>query len=94
MVVKGKHQPVGIYEVLDYHSPETFPNLMDAVNYWKSGLEYYRHGDWDRAIKAFGEAGAANPHDKLPPMYIERCQELQQTPPGDTWTGVWVMKTK
>ncbi len=94
VVVKGKHQPVGIYEVLDYHSPETFPNLMDAVNYWKSGLEYYRHGDWDRAIKAFGEAGSANPHDKLPPMYIERCQELQENPPGAEWTGVWVMKTK
>jgi adenylate cyclase len=94
VVVKGKHQPVGIYELLDYHTPETFPNLMDAVNYWKSGLEYYRHGDWDRAIKAFGEAGAANPHDKLPPMYIERCQELQQNPPGASWTGVWVMKTK
>lgn len=94
VVVKGKHQPVGIYEVLDYHTPETFPNLMDAVNYWKSGLEYYRHGDWVRAIKAFGEAGAANPHDKLPPMYIERCQELQENPPGDSWTGVWVMKTK
>src|SRR5260370_32679004 len=34
VLVKGKHQPVAIYEVLDYHTPETFPNLMDAVNYW------------------------------------------------------------
>ena len=93
VVVKGKHQPVAIYEVLDYHTPETFPNLMDAVNYWKSGLEYYRHGDWERAIRAFGEASSANPQDKLPPMYIERCLHLKENPPAD-WTGVWIMLTK
>jgi adenylate cyclase len=94
VLVKGKHQPVAIYEVLDYHTPETFPNLMEAVNYWNSGLTYYRQGDWDRAIRAFREAAAINVNDKLPPMYIERCQHLKETPPGEQWTGVWVMKTK
>ena len=94
VLVKGKHQPVAIYEVLDYHTPETFPNLMEAVNYWNSGLKYYRLGDWDRAIRAFREAAAINVHDKLPPMYIQRCQHLMENPPGEDWTGVWVMKTK
>jgi len=94
VLVKGKRQPVAIYEVLDYHTPETFPNLMEAVNYWNSGLGYYRHGDWERAIRAFREAAAINADDKLPPMYIERCQYLIETPPGKDWSGVWVMKTK
>ena len=94
VVVQGKHEPVVIHEVLDYHTSETFPNLMEAVNHWRSGLEYYRAGDWDRAIRAFGEAGAVNPKDKLPPMYIERCKVLKENPPGSDWTGVWVMKTK
>jgi adenylate cyclase len=94
VVVKGKHQPVAIYEVLDYHTPETFPNMMEAVNYWNSGLGYYRMGDWDRAIRAFREAAAINVHDKLPPMYIKRCEHLLENPPGENWTGVWVMKTK
>ncbi len=94
VVVKGKSKPVAIYEVLDYHTPETFPNLMEAVNYWNSGLNYYRQGDWDRAVRAFREAGAINVDDKLPPMYIERCQYLMKNPPGANWTGVWVMKTK
>jgi adenylate cyclase len=94
VLVKGKHQPVAIYEVLDYHTPETFPNMMEAVNYWNSGLNHYRHGDWDRAIRAFHEAAAINVNDKLPPLYIERCQQLMENPPGKDWTGVWVMKTK
>ncbi|MBU1150436.1 MAG: GAF domain-containing protein, partial [Proteobacteria bacterium] len=33
--VKGKTQSVGVYEVLDYHTEETYPNLMDAV--WDGG---------------------------------------------------------
>jgi adenylate cyclase len=93
VVVQGKHKPVAIYEVLDYHTPETFPNLMEAVNYWKDGLEYYRQGDWERAMRAFHEAGELNPQDKLPPMYIERCLHLKENPPG-AWNGVWVMQTK
>ncbi len=94
VIVKGKSQPVAIYEVLDYHTPETFPNLMEAVNFWNSGLSYYRQGDWDRAIRAFREAASINVNDKLPPMYMERCQYLMKNPPGADWTGVWVMKTK
>jgi len=44
VIVKGKTEPVGVYEVLDYHSNETFPNLMDAVNCFRDGIEKYRRG--------------------------------------------------
>ena len=37
VVVKGKTHPVAVYEVLDYHTPQTFPNLMDAVNHFRDG---------------------------------------------------------
>ena len=30
MIVKGKTEPVGVYEILDYHTDDTFPNLMDG----------------------------------------------------------------
>src|SRR5262249_51050033 len=93
VVVKGKHQPVAIYEVLDYHTDETFPNLLEAVNYFKGGLTYYRKGEWDKAIRTFGEAATLNPNDKLTPLYIERCEVLKAAPP-ENWDGVWVMKTK
>jgi adenylate cyclase len=94
VLVKGKRQPVAIYEILDYHTPETFPNLMEAVNYWNSGLTYYRQRDWHRAIRAFTEAATINKNDQLPPMYIERCHYLTKHPPDKDWTGVWIMKTK
>jgi adenylate cyclase len=93
VVVKGKTKPVGVYEVLDYHNDETFPNLMDAVNYFNAGVKDYRKGNWDKAVKDFQEALKANPTDKLAETYIERCKHLIAEPP-EKWDGVWVMTSK
>ena len=93
VIVKGKTEPVGVYEVLDYHTAETFPNLMDAVNHFRDGIEKYQRGDWKLAVDAFGEALRANPNDALSNTYIERCRVLADDPPAD-WTGVWVMTSK
>ena len=93
VIVKGKTEPVGIYEVLDYHSNETFPNLMDVVNHFRDGSEKYRRGDWDQAVIAFGEALKANPDDGLSRIYIERCEQLLADPPA-VWDGVWAMTSK
>jgi len=94
VVVKGKSEPVAIYEVLDYHSDESFPNLMEAVSQFKSGLELYRKGIWNKAIDAFNEALCLNCRDELAEMYIKRCEALKENNPGAEWNGVWVMKEK
>jgi len=94
VVVKGKQEPVAVYEVLDYHIDKTFPNLLEAVNYFKGGLAYYRKGQWDKAMETFRGAIDLNPQDKLPQIYIDRCEQLKANPPGDEWKGVWVMKSK
>jgi adenylate cyclase len=94
VVVKGKTEPVGVYEVLDYHSDATFPNLMDVVNFFNSGVKHYRAQQWDKAIRDFKEAIAANPDDKLSATYISRCEHLRSEPPGEDWDGVWVMTSK
>jgi adenylate cyclase len=94
VVVKGKTEPVGVYEVLDHHTDETFPHLRDTVNQFQSALGHYRKGDFDRAIKGFQEALALHPGDGLSQTYIERCHYLKSHPPEGEWNGVWVMKTK
>jgi len=94
VVVKGKTEPVGIYEVLDYHDDKTFPNLMEAVSCFKDGLTYYRKRKWDIAVRAFKKALSLNQNDMLPKMYIERSEFLKADPPGHDWNGVWVMKSK
>ena len=93
VVVKGKTEPVGVFEVLDYHNEETFPNLMDTVNYFNEAVRHYRQGNWDQGITKFNEALLANPADKLSHTYIERCEHLKANEPEE-WNGVWVMTSK
>ena len=94
VVVKGKTEPVVIFEVLDYHTDASFPNPMEVINHFKDGLGKYRKQEWDRAKAAFGEALQAHAGDKLSKIYIERCDYFQKNPPPKEWDGVWVMKDK
>ena len=94
VVVKGKTEPVSIHEVLDFHDDETFPNLMEAVSYFKDGLAHYRKGKWDTATTAFDKVLNLNQNDMPSQIYIERCELLKKNPPGHDWDGVWVMKSK
>ena len=94
VIVKGKTEAVGVYEIVDYHTEETFPNLMGVLNCFKSGLAQYRKGGWDDAIAAFEEALNLNPDDTLSQIYIERCRHMKDNPPGDDWNGVWIMTGK
>jgi adenylate cyclase len=94
VVVKGKSKPVQVFEVLDYHRAETFPNLMDVVNYFEEGMSYYRGADWDKAADRFKRCLKLNPGDSLSRIYIDRCRHLSATPPLEDWNGVWVMEQK
>jgi adenylate cyclase len=94
VIVKGKTEPVAIYEVLDYHTEDSFPNLMEVMLYFKDGLGHYRHGNWQQGVAAFSEALKLHPEDQLARLYIDRCEHMNDHPPTDDWNGVWVMKTK
>ena len=93
VVVKGKTEPVGVREVLDYHTTETFPNLMDTVNHFNEGRISFKAGSWDKSIRSFKECLKANPADKLSKTYIERCEIMKKENPKD-WDGIWVMTSK
>ena len=93
VVVKGKTEPIGVYEVLDYHNEKTFPNLMDVVNYFNEGRKKYKSGDFKNAINSFNECIKGNKNDDLSKTYIDRCNQLLKDNPKD-WDGVWVMKSK
>jgi adenylate cyclase len=93
VVVKGKTEPVAVHEVLDYHTDDTFPNLMDVVNDFRDGIASYRRGAWDTAIGSFQRCLQAHPSDALSAIYVDRCEQLRADPPPD-WDGIWVMTSK
>jgi adenylate cyclase len=94
VVVKGKTEPIGVYEVLDHHTEDSFPNLMDVVSYFNDGMRNYRTAKFSNAIAQFEKALSLHPGDKLSTIYIERCRHLIENPPVDGWNGVWVMTQK
>ena len=93
VVVKGKTRPVAIHEILDYHTEESYPQMIDALRHFKSGLLKYRQQKWDDAKGEFGEVLALNERDKAAKLYVERCEHFLANPPGADWDGVWVMES-
>lgn len=93
MRVKGKAQPVGVFEVLD-HLEEDIPDLGALLEPYDAGLEAYRRRDWTGACSRFDRALLACPGDGPSRLYRERCAYFLEHPPADDWDGVWVMKEK
>ncbi|NRR29719.1 GAF domain-containing protein [Oxalobacteraceae bacterium] len=94
VVVQGKTKPVAIYEVMDYHSDDSYPQLIDAMGLFRNGLQSYRKRNWAAASKLFEEVLALNPDDKAATLYIGRCARLSANPPPGDWDGSYVMESK
>ena len=94
LLVKGKTRPVAVYEILDYHTDETYPRVSDALGRFRDGLAKYRRRDFAASKALFREVLEINPDDKTAQMYLKRCDLLIETPPPAAWEGVWVMESK
>jgi len=92
--VKGKTEPVAIYEALDFHTPETFPRADEVLDCFGAGLTCYLAADFGGALNRFEAADAAHPADHLTRLYIERCRHFLETPPEQDWDGSWTMTSK
>ena len=86
--VKGKHEPVTLYECFDA-DPEALAKQKVAT--WPllaKGLERYRAGEFAEAMEAFQACAEAGPEDSIPPIYIKRCNTMMRIPPGKDWAGI------
>jgi adenylate cyclase len=94
VIVKGKSKPVAIFECLDYHDAQSFPNLMEAVGAFSEGLARYREASFDSARQSFEQALKANQDDKLAELYRDRCRTLMENAPPSDWDGTSVLAEK
>jgi len=88
VLVPGLEAPVRLYEVLDYHTDETFPNLERVLTAYEDGLSCYRNRHWREAAKIFGHALNLNPNDRPTQIFLSRCWAFIARPPGRNWTGI------
>lgn len=90
--VKGKNQPVVIYElVAPIAQREKYANLLAEYN---AALDVYRSQRWQGAAEKFGELLALYPDDGPTQVLLDRCIEFMSEAPEADWDGVYVMKSK
>jgi adenylate cyclase len=94
VVVKGKTEPVGVYEILSFHTAESFPDMGEVLGLFKDGLSAYRARKWDAALSLFQRCLTIHAGDKPSQIYLERTEHLKLNPPPGDWSGVWVMDDK
>jgi adenylate cyclase len=91
--VKGKNEPIRIYELVD-HRLKGAGAKEAKVKAFEEGLALYRQQKWDEAVKCFKVCLEQDPKDGPAEIFVKRCEQLRQSPPGTGWDGVFVMKTK
>ena len=91
--VKGKDEPVAIYEPLGLSG--TLPdNVLDELACWELALGFYRAQAWDQAELQLYNLRRMAPDARLYVLYTERVATLRASPPGENWDGVTTFQTK
>ncbi|MCL4523209.1 MAG: adenylate/guanylate cyclase domain-containing protein [Acidobacteria bacterium] len=90
--VKGKLQPVTIYELVSFRDGAR--DLFDLVEIFGKGRACYKHRDWRQAQGYFEKALQRWPDDGPSKVFFQRCEEYLLEEPASDWDGVYVMKHK
>ncbi|MGK5024117.1 CHASE2 domain-containing protein [Janthinobacterium sp. RB2R34] len=87
--VKGKTEPVAIFEPRGLHSDVDADELALLAR-WSRVLELLRARDWNGAEAILMEL----PDDGLRRLYGARLRQYRSDPPGEDWDGVTSFETK
>jgi adenylate cyclase len=90
--VKGKEDPVGIYEPVGEEGAVAADDL-DEIKLWNQVLRAYRAQDWDKAEVTLMNLQRIKPR-YLYDLYVKRVEHLRKEPPGENWDGVTIFETK
>ena len=92
VTVKGKAVPVEVFELFDFNSPELIEKKLENMKNYRKALFHYKDGDFQYARQLFSECYQKCPEDVLLDIYIKRCENLIENPPGANWRGVSKMR--
>ena len=92
--VKGKTEPVKVYELLGTAEMEMTENQRQSLEMYHEGLKLYRSRKWEEAIAYMQQAYSLDENCYVAQIYTERANLYQITPPPPEWNGVFVMTTK
>jgi adenylate cyclase len=90
--VKGKHEPIAIYEPLGLKS-EAGAAVTEAASSFSAALAAYRGQRWEEAEHRLMDLVRANSHP-LYELYLGRIRHFRAHAPAASWDGVWAFESK
>ena len=91
--VKGKNEPVTVYELLGKKG-ELNEKTKKKLALYQTALAEYKARDWTKARDSFKNLLKIDSNDGPSLTYIERCKIFIKKPPSDNWDGVFTLKSK
>ena len=95
VAVKGKENPVMVYEVLNGEYTDLRDAKISMLPKFKKGFELYQNQQFKNALEFFKTCIEKVPEDGVAELYIERCQKLISSGwDTETWDGINYMDAK
>ncbi|WP_420640450.1 CHASE2 domain-containing protein [Candidatus Leptofilum sp.] len=91
--VKGKVEPVTIFEAIGLHE-ELDQEHLDRCMEFRNVVKLYREQNWKDAASMFEKFHEHDRFSVLSKLYYERTQHFHDNPPGDDWDGVFTHLAK
>jgi adenylate cyclase len=90
--VKGKLEPVRIYELLGLGPASAADAAFLEAFGWGHGAWLAQR--WEEAMVHFREADRLRGGDECSRLYLARCERMRREPPGPDWDGAYTMESK
>lgn len=91
--VKGKEEPVSIYEPIG-RKGDVPQSALDEAALFQKAVKLFRNQNWDLAEVQLLNLQKLSPGRKLYQLYLERVTLYRADPPPADWDGVFVFQTK
>lgn len=94
--VKGRNEPVAIYELLGLRSESISSEKLQIIEHYQKGRDFYLNRDFLSAKAEFARVVELDKNDLAANMHYNRCLYWLQKPPSDKdWDdGVWTFRDK
>ena len=92
--VKGRTQPVDLFEVLEAESLERREARMQTLERYQEAITHYYSADFIAAAKLFAECLVSDPTDNSALNFLARCRHHSQAGVTADWSGVERLDSK
>lgn len=93
ITVKGKEEPVFIYELIGTNETVS-DEIKEWVGSYEKSLQFYFDRNWNDAKSGFKKTLEYNKNDSASLLLYKRVLLLHDQPPAEDWNGVFRMTSK